>query len=189
MAELERFGIVLENLNRMEFIPRSPFVPKTLSEWLAYRVDLADIARLEEAKRLLDKQAASGAGNGNGKKRVRPAFGAKQFRDNRGPVLVLETIWSPWYMATDYFPQAPWPTPEEMKEEGDERNTSGFGRFLGLPRVPGNETVVWKQKNLIVAYPFDKVWELPKLDPDIPSYEESVMDDLVGEELLSLLDS
>ena len=189
MAEQEKFAIVLDNLTRMEFIPRSPFVPRTMGEWLAHRVAFAEDVRKEEAAKLANMQAKSGSSFSSGRVRIGPAFGGKQFRDNRSPVLALQTIWTPWYEPTEQYPQAPWPSAEEMKEEGDERNTSGFGRFPALPRVPGNETVVWKQKNVITPYPFDKVWELPKLEKEKPTYDEGYMEEIIGKDLLEKLDA
>ena len=189
MAEQEKFAVVLENLTRMEFIPRSPFVPRTMNEWLAHRVALAEDTRKTEMRKLADKEAAYGSGPGSGRVRIGPAFGGKQFHDNRSPVLAMETIWSPWYQPTEEHPQAMWPSLEEMKEEGDERNTSGFGRFPALPRVPGNETVVWKQKNVITPYPFDRVWDLPKLETEEKINDEQAMEEMIGEDLLQSLDA
>lgn len=183
MAEQEKFDITRTNLERMEFIPRSPFVPKTMEEWLAHRIAFAEDAKQDELKRLSDKQAVSGPTSTGGRIRVLLPFGGKRFRDNRSTVLALLSIWTSWYEPTETNPQAPWPSPEEMKEEGDERNTSGFGRFPALPRVPGNETVVWKQKNLIVPYPFDGVWKLPRIETGQPTYDEATMNELIGDEM------
>jgi hypothetical protein len=183
MAEQEKFDITRNNLEKMEFIPRSPFVPKTMDEWLAHRIAYAEDAKQEELKRLSDKQAANGPTSTGGRARVLPPLGGKIFRDNRTTVLAMESKWTPWYEPTEEHPQAPWPSAEEMKEEGDERNTSGFGRFPALPRVPGNETVVWKQKHIIVPHPFDGVWELPKIETGRPTYDEAVMHQLIGEEM------
>ena len=79
-----------------------------------------------------------------------------------------------------------------MKEEGDERNTSGFGRFPALPRVSGNETVNYKHKRVIKLSPLDTVWP-----PPIPLvYQEPTeeLDDdyarmLVGKDLAAALDT
>lgn len=190
MVEQERFEVVYHNLTRMEFIHRSPFVPKNMSEWLAHRVAFAEDARLEEMRKLSDKQAASESSSSKEKVRILPAFGGKQFRDNRSSALSMPTIWTPTYEPSEEFPQAPWPSAEEMKEEGDERNTSGFGRFPALPRVPGNETVVWKQKNVIEAFPFDKVWETPKQEPERPKDEDELTEEeLLGKDLVQMLNS
>lgn len=188
MAEQEKFALVMENLTRMEFIPRSPFVPTNLSEWLAHRVAFAEDTRREEMKKLANREATHGSGLGMGRVRIGPAFGGRQFGGNRSPVLALESTWSPWYQPTETYPQALWPSAEEMKEEGDERNTSGFGRFPALPRVPGNETVVWKQKNLITPFAFDRVWELPTLEKEKAIEDELAMEALIGESLLKKLD-
>ena len=188
MAEQERFEVVFQNLTKMEFIHRSPFVPKNMSEWLAHRVAFAEDAKLEELKKLSDRQAASGSC----KERVRilPAFGGKQFHDNRSSVLSLPSIWTPTYQPSKEHPQAPWPSAEEMKEEGDERNTSGFGRFPALPRVPGNETVVWKQKNVIEAFPFDKVWVIPRVKLEkLEDDENLAMEELLGGDLIERLNN
>lgn len=189
MAEQEKFDITRVNLERMEFIPRSPFVPKSMDEWLAHRIAFAEDAKQDELKRLSDKQAASGPTVGGGRVRVHQPLDGKHFHDNRSAVLGLKSTWAPWHEPTELYPQAPWPSLEEMKEEGDERNTSGFGRFPALPRVPGNETVVWKQKNVIVPYSFDGVWELPKIETGRPTYDEDAMNEWIGDEMRKALDS
>lgn len=189
MAEQEKFAIVLENLTRMEFVPRSPFVPTNLSEWLAHRVAFAEDTRKAEMRKLANREAAHESGLGTGRVRIGPAFGGKRFRDNRSSVLAMESVWSPWHQPTEVYPQALWPSPEEMKEEGDERNTSGFGRFPALPRVPGNETVVWKQKNMITPFSLDRVWELPTLEKEKPTEDKLEMEELIGENLLKKLNA
>lgn len=187
--EQERYAVILENLTKMEFIPRSPFVPKTLSEWLEHRLGLAEDTGKEENRKLAKRATQYGSGAGITKAKVAPVFGGKKFKDNCSPVLALKSFWSPWHEPTEEYPQAPWPEADEMKEEGDERNTSGFGRFPALPRVHGNETVVWKQRNMVITSPFDKVWELPKLEENKVTYDEEKMEKLIGEDLLGILDA
>lgn len=43
IAEYERWMFVKANLKTMELIPRSPFVPRTFSEWLIHRAEMTDI--------------------------------------------------------------------------------------------------------------------------------------------------
>lgn len=189
MAEQEKFATVMDNLTRMELIPRSPFVPRTMNEWLAHRVAFGEDMKEIEMRKLADREAAAEACQGTPRVRIDPPFAGKKFYDNRGPVCSEQTIWSPWYQPTEDHPQAMWPSHEEMKEEGDERNTSGFGRFPALPRVPGNETVVWKQKNVVMAYPFDKVWKLPTIEPEEQFDDEHIMEQLIGSDLLNHLNA
>lgn len=187
--EQERFALVLENLTKVDFIRHSPFVPRTLNEWLEHRLGLAEDARKEEIRKLATRASQHGSGAGIKRVKVTPVFGGKKFKDNRSPVLALRSFWSPWHESTKEYPQAPWPEADEMKEEGDERHTSGFKRFPALPRVPGNETVVWKQRNMVTTFPFDKVWELPKLEKNKVTYDEEKMEELIGEDLLKILDA
>lgn len=187
--EQERFALVLENLTKAEFNLRSPFVPQTLGDWLEHRLGLAEDARKEEIRKLANRASQCGSGTGIKKVKIAPVFGGKKFKDNRSPVLAVKSFWSPWYEPTKEYPQAPWPEADEMKEEGDERHTSGFGRFPALPRVPGNETVVWKQRNMVTTFPFDKVWELPKLEKNKVTYDEEKMEELIGKDLLDILDA
>ena len=186
--EQEKYGVVYQNLKKMEFIPRSPFVPRNINEWLDHRIAFAEDARSDEAKRLHNKQTRRKLNSSPAKAQIHPAFGGRVLCDlGRSPVLSSLSIWSPWYVAGSGFPQAPWPSIEEMKEEGDERNTSGFGRFPPLPRVPGNETVVWKQRQVVEAFPLDRVWEFPWLGP-IRIDESSSMEELIGDDLLGGID-
>ena len=43
IAEYERWMVVKANLKTMELIPRSPFVPRSFSEWLIHRAEMIDI--------------------------------------------------------------------------------------------------------------------------------------------------
>ena len=194
MAELDRWLEVERHLKRMELIPRSPFVPHNFEEWVAFRHERLEDERLDQAKKLAKWQSSRMCPLGQIEPVViLPAMGGRRLFDGRSTVLCQQTIWSPWYFPTDERPQAPWPCPEEMKEEGDERNTSRFGRFPGLPRVPGNETVNWKQKNHLPLLPFDEVWSLPNADTFAAIWtptEVDVMEDmevLLGQELMDAL--
>lgn len=87
-----------------------------------------------------------------------------------------------------------WPCAEEMKEEGDERNTSGFRRFPALPRVPGNDTVQYKLKAIQPFLPFDAIWKLPTrksvedANKKYTSEETKKMEGYLGRFLLDALD-
>ena len=195
MAEHERWLEVERNLKRMELIPRSPFVPHTFEEWLHFRSGRLEDEREEQARKLANRRASNVyIQSGIAPVKVRSAMGGRRFVDGRSTVLCMPTMWSPWYSPTETRPQALWPCPEEMKEEGDERNTSRFGRFLGLPRVPGNETVVWKQKHYLPPLPFDDVWRRPNAETfeDMRRQTETdVMEKMVwllGKSLMDALD-
>ena len=200
MEEMDRWLQVEANLKAMEFIPRArDIVPHTFNEWVAHRRGRLQDAQVEESKRLADIQTSSrrrhsGLPPLGPRVRVGPAFGGKRFNDGRSAVLALPTVFSPWNAPTPERPQALWPCKEEMQEEGDERHTSGFGRFLGLPRVPGNETVTWKQKQVLRASVFDEVWKLPttasvaaaKVRAEAEETER--MEELLGVSLIEAID-
>lgn len=89
---------------------------------------------------------------------VKPVLEGKTFPDNRSTVLCHETIWAPWSTATETHPEALWPDRTEFQYEGDDRAKSAVGRFLPLPRKPGNETVNWKAREQLQPYrPLDHV--------------------------------
>ena len=128
--------------------------------------------------------------------KIEQAMEGKDYHDGRGTVLAHPSVWSPWYQPTEERPEALWPCLEEMKEEGDERHTSAFGRFPALPRVPGNPTVVWKVKPVIPALPFDEVWKVPSKDTWAELYaqephdpEEGYIKELIGQSLLDVINS
>ncbi|MCJ1372805.1 hypothetical protein MMC20_004030 [Loxospora ochrophaea] len=193
MAERERFEVVYKNLERMTLIPRSPYVPQTFPDWIQHRSAFNVMMALEQKKRIADREALHTARLCTGGQPALIPFSGKLFKDHRSAVLSQPTIWCHWsepeQLPSWLFKQvASWPSKEEMKEEGDERYTSGFCRFLALPRVPGNETVVWKQKRTIASFPLDSVWELPTLEAEIPPPNDENMEFLVGETLLRELD-
>ena len=105
----------------------------------------------------IDREAAAKAG-----RRPALALGGKKFADGRLGVLGLPTVFAPHWTPTEYHPQALWPCPKEFKEEGDERHTSNYGRFFPIPRVPGNPTVVYKQKKFCPTEVMDMMMSVPK---------------------------
>ncbi|CAK4032476.1 Hypothetical predicted protein [Lecanosticta acicola] len=104
---------------------------------------------------------------------IKPAFGDKDFGDNRSTVLARKTVFSHEYLVhrtnEDYLGReaigwtsiekeiADWPPRTESKYEGDERISTDrlHGRCLGCPRVGGNETVNWMQRSIIPSYSLD----------------------------------
>ncbi|GAB7322479.1 hypothetical protein MBLNU13_g03416t1 [Cladosporium sp. NU13] len=122
------------------------------------------------------------------------------FNTNLSPVLCLPTVFTPNYMLGKPF-IAPWPSRQEMKYEGDERIATDklHSRFLGAPRVEGNETVSWQHRQVIEQYPlenynhipsslevFERNHHFPGLEADNESVEEAWH--LISRELYELLD-
>ena len=141
-------------LTRMTFIPRSPFVPKTYPEWLAYRV----VVNKSEAQKAQRKRDAALEERNHPKCPIISKFAEIRFTDSLSSVLAFPTVWTMWSTPTEDRPVVPWPGADEMREEGDERMTSGYRRYLPLLREPGNETVTWKQKPARSSWLFDAVW-------------------------------
>lgn len=56
--------------------------------------------------------------------------------------------------------EAGWPCAQELKYEGDDRVATDVkhGRFLPVPRRPGNDTVNWQQLSFLEQHPFDLVF-------------------------------
>lgn len=133
----------------------------------------------------------------------RSAFSGKTvagptFTSNLSPVLALPTVFTPQYkLGRPYL--APWPSKSEMKYEGDDRIATDklHGRFLGAPRVEGNETVNWQHRNVIEQYPFENYHTVPsEADVMLKSHfvdeadhaTEEEAKHMLGEDLYSLLD-
>jgi len=154
-AAHDRWIAVKENLNRVRF-DRSPFVPQAFAEYVELLATQAEDSANEEKRRLAELEALHTHTGPSQHPWIIP-FEGKKFCDNRSPVLALPSVWSPWYEYTEVRPESPWPSPEEFKEEGDERHTSGFGRFLPVPRVKGNPTVAYKQKAFVIQNTLDFV--------------------------------
>ena len=221
--EWAKWGKIEQDLLRMGLIKRVPgksdigsfAVPKSLEQWLQFRAgrteDLllqssAKIKRRdserEESARIRRIFSTTGTHDPlideSTQRRtimIEPAMGGKEFHDGCCTVLAQQSIWSPWYKSTEERPEALWPCSEEMKEEGDERHTSAFGRFLALPRVPGNPTVVWKVKPVVPALLFDEIWKVPSKEtwadlhsPRPDGFQQEYMNTLVGPALLDAVD-
>lgn len=160
-----------------------------------HRRDRAEGLANREARRLAQRNPPNVCPlSGLAPVKIGPAFGGKRFGDRRSAVLAQPTIWSRQYVPTEEKPQAPWPTIEEMREEGDERATSEFGRFPGVPRMPGNETVAWRARVQLPQYPMDEVWRSPCKETyeaarrESPPEEMEEMEALLGKELVDALD-
>lgn len=149
--EFEAWVKIRDSMSRIS--PKSPFVPKTFKEWLAYQVSKREEERQRIVRKIISKQA-----NPKRKGRVvNPAMGGRLFDDQLALVLAKDTIWRPLQDRGRGRPRAPWPTHDEFKHEGDDRNKSGYSRFPPLPREPGNETVNWKQRKPLKQTEFDEV--------------------------------
>lgn len=72
------------------------------------------------------------------------------WKTNRSAILHFPTIFS-FHYTVNKSSIAPWPSAQEMKYEGDDRISTDklHGRFLGAPRVEGNETVNWQHRAII----------------------------------------
>ena len=215
---------VEQDLLKMGLIKRIPgkaesgsfVVPRSFEQWLQFRADRTEDVLAENAEKVRRKSSEArfaeqlrgsysddnicrslGVGQGLTKRvKVESAMSGKEYCDGRSAVLSQPTVWSSWYQPTETHPEAPWPCLEEMKEEGDERHTSSFGRFPALPRTPGNPTVVWKVKPVIPALPFDEVWKLPDRDTWAQLYYQKLGDSdekyvkcLMGQSLLDALNA
>ncbi|KAI4177416.1 MAG: hypothetical protein LQ343_000397 [Gyalolechia ehrenbergii] len=173
-------GLHTMNLNHPD---HSPFVPKSFDEYLQHKADFLN-DRKQEMQAKCGAAAVANGPVGKALEGIYPGDGG----DGRGAVLAEETIWCPWDEPTEHHPQAPWPCKEEMREEGDERHTSQFGRFMALPRNPGNETVSYKHRSPIKQHHMDRVWEVTHPD-DIPEdFEQEEMESRIGESLMRELD-
>ena len=197
MVEKERWQRVEDSLGRMNLL-RSSVVPKTMKDWLAHQRDRTDAKRVREQRKLKDMSLSLRDPRlppPGRLVRIGPAFPGRAFEHkNHSSVLVCPSIWARMYEAPAERLDPPWPCVEEMKEEGDERNTSGFRRFLALPRVPGNDTVQYKLKAIQAFLPFDAIWKLPTRESVEAANEKSspedteMMEGYLGRALLDALD-
>ncbi|KAL8736434.1 MAG: hypothetical protein Q9166_000226 [cf. Caloplaca sp. 2 TL-2023] len=177
--EWKRINDGLRSLN-LNHPDHSPYTPKSFEEYLQHKHDF-----LNDRKKEIQEKCLAAAGY---ERCMEAAVGGKSYDDGRAAVLGMESIWCPWDEPNEIHPQAPWPAKEEMREEGDERHTSQFGRFLALPRNPGNVTVTYKQRSPVKQHFLDRVWEVPRPDDLGEWFEEEVMEELLGESLLRELD-
>ena len=139
----------------------SPFVPKTFEEYVghlaAFKAANAKRAALQVEHKELVRTLKS-----RDRSEVKCTWASRTPTDGRSAFFAFSTIWSIWPEPTTTRPQAPWPSLEEMDEEGNQRAMSksshgDYGRFPPLPRVPANDTVVWKQRAMLMPTDFDQV--------------------------------
>lgn len=165
----------------MELVaPRSPFVPSNLKEWLIHRALVLE-AKATYIKSLIRDSRESDEGN------TQLVFHEWQLRDTRSLVLSQETIWRNHGTDNTSRPQAPWPDSSERKHEGYQRVRSGYKRFLPLPRVPGNQTVNWKQRSPMPTYEFDRVGQPIGIEVGIDT--DGTMEESIGRSFLAGIDA
>ena len=134
--------------------PDSPFPPQTWKEWLHHRAgmqeeqrdDLMKNIELKNAKKSVDSRIPFTSAFGLGSEYL--------LNDNRSTVLSLPSIWSTTYTPAYDRPDAQWPERAEMQHEGEDRaggdgGKTHFGRFLPLPRAPGNGTIKWDKRPMV----------------------------------------
>ena len=152
-----------ENMHRMRF-DRSPAIPHSLESYIKHVAEMTQEQAEYEARKLaaakLDHQIAKRL-----KQKPTTLFDSQELGDPQCGVLGEKTIWADRWQGEPGHPLVRWPDPQEFKEEGDERHTSSFRRFMPLLRLPGNETVNWKHRPRLRQYPFDEVMPVPRLCP------------------------
>lgn len=165
----------------MEFIAqKSPFVPSTLKEWLLHRASVLEARARHIKSHIRDRNEVD-----EEKTRIVPH--EWNLTDYRSTVLSYETIWRNHGLENPVRPQAPWPDSSERKHEGYQRVRSGYKRFLPLPRVPGNQTVNWKQRSPIATYEFDRVGQPIGTGAAVDMDEE--MEEYIGRDFLAGIDN
>src|SRR5256885_10296620 len=136
-------------------VPDSPFPPQSLIEWLDHRAAMQDEAKNALVKNIEHKNAQKSADSRIPFTSTFGPDGGHAFADNRSSVVSLPSIWSTQYSPTSNRPDAQWPERAEMQHEGEERagrdgGKTNFGRFLPLPRIPGNGTVKWDRRPVML---------------------------------------
>lgn len=149
------------SLKRMR-LDRCPAIPRDLEEYAAHVAEMATM-RAHELNAKLEADQTDLITIARRQRKVAKLFdGLGEWSDGRCGVLGYKTIWVPGWTPEPGRPVVRWPDAQEYKEEGDERHTSNFGRFMPLLRHPGNETVNWKQRPRLREYDMDRVMPVPR---------------------------
>ncbi|KAI1912654.1 hypothetical protein LOZ39_004305 [Ophidiomyces ophidiicola] len=149
--EFDKWNKIRDKITHIS--PHSPFAPRIFADWLAHRVAMKE----NQLQKVTNKIAKVSERIEAEETLILPVLRGKTLEDRLALVLARETIWR---SSLESFPGrdlAPWPSYEEFKHEGDDRNRSGFRRFLPLPRDSSNETVSWKQRKPLNQFFFDRV--------------------------------
>jgi hypothetical protein len=149
------------NFARRKICPRSPFWHSDFDyaahkkEWEAGRSRRVEQRMARELEIAEDRQKLQNV-RFPIPPHIRTAFDGKNLNGHYSPVTSRETIFCPqWEKGKENV--SPWPSKSEMKYEGDDRISTDplHARFLGAPRVEGNETVNWQHRAIIAQYPLD----------------------------------
>ncbi|KAK2779753.1 hypothetical protein FQN53_001313 [Emmonsiellopsis sp. PD_33] len=169
--------------------PKSPFTPKTFEDWIEHRIKRTEEDHGRLASQITTRRTSNDGGSKKRKREVvvpvGQVLGGKELWDGLALVLADESIWVPLIRYPTGRRRAPWPSYEELKHEGDDRNKSGYSRFPPLPRDPGNETVNWKQRAPLKQCQLDEVGRPVLAAGGVhDEYLESEMLQLLNESLL-----
>ena len=182
--ESEKYQVCINATRRM--FPRSEVAQMDMPAWLEHRQAIIQ-ARGRQLGRIVaikEEQLKLGLPP------IATPLKGKSLMDNRSTVLCQKTIWcSKWNLKID---KAPWPTLTELKWEGDDRAKTNVGRFLPLPREPGNATVAWHHLRTLPAFEFDEVWKIPTLEDillPVDEIDEDKVPQLLNVEILDAIDS
>ncbi|KAJ9661248.1 hypothetical protein H2201_006607 [Coniosporium apollinis] len=186
--EAERFDAFQTAARRDHFKNSSPFIPKDIVTWVTHRKEMQD-AHVRRERRLIELVEQERKARQT-QPPPRPALNGKLLSACQGAVLSQYTIWCrnwdvPWK------PHAPWPGYKERQWEGDDRNHTNVGRFLPLPRLPGNPTVTFSHIPAIEIFPFDEVRRIPTMEDiflPVDEIEDEVVPNLLNKDLLDELD-
>ncbi|PPJ53498.1 hypothetical protein CBER1_00382 [Cercospora berteroae] len=176
---------------------------------MAFKVDpywrsAVDEARTERSRRVLEPPASRGTNYCHISRGPFVNHPTRRtgytFEDGRSAVLSMPTVFNAFHMKHNTPHNLPdWPCKEEAKYEGDGRIATDLlhRRFPAVPRVQGNVTVNWQQRNFVEPCLLENYWRpLPSEVeifmrthhiPDIECSQEQGLQAL-GQELMALLD-
>jgi hypothetical protein len=180
--ERERFQKFMSN--RRLVAPESPFVPRSWKDWVTHRLDMKEVGQKSMQERIQSREAYN---RRQSRARIIPLLNGKTWKNNLGAVVAYETVFVPWYSQSDARIEPPWPSYEEFKHEGDDRERSKYKRQLPLPRKPGNVTVNWKQRQMQEPYEFYAPVDLRSPESRILVTTDPIMGHWVGESLFKEL--
>ncbi|OCK79654.1 hypothetical protein K432DRAFT_405393 [Lepidopterella palustris CBS 459.81] len=182
--EAERYQVVMNAMRRL--FPKTDFNDMDMPTWLEQRQ-----AIIQARGRQLGRSVAFREDQRErGLPPITKLMRGREPKENRGAVLCQQTIWClKWDMKAD---KAPWPSLSELKWEGDDRAKTSVGRYLPLPREPGNATVAWHHLRVLQAFDFDEVRKVPTLEDillPVDEIDDNKVPELINADLLEALDS
>lgn len=138
-------------------------VPHSYEEWVQHQSEIKQM-EIEIMKRNISIKEQRINSGPDARKPLKSSFDPsnEKFQDGRAAVLSQPTVWSHLPELPIKHLIAPWPSQDELRFYGDNRENgrTRCGRFFPPPRLPGHEDIPIEERILLRSFALDEIGPL-----------------------------